>query len=471
MSYRDPQLNVRSDAALYTNFFKSISDSFSKVATAYGASQAKMAALAEENKKANDVLDEKTEEYTAKLNAGIIKVDTSTQINLVESFKPVLDKLAEGYKKANSGNASPEEKQNFRLYEQKVLQSIGLAKNGLVAMTEKGAALVEAKENKTFDNTLNDYRDVFAFESINKGGVNKVTIDVEDPLNINWTVSTPSNEDNPEVKSTEIASFNFNDLLRTSSSDDTDYWTTIPNLEYTGVKEVLIDENNQFLQETPVKEVSRNIKSTDKKDVYQISQVVNFDEALKPGSALRLQLEADAGAYLAFPQEAASLWNNKLLPLDKTKNKWLGPLDGTPISKEQKAEFTELYIKSFSEGQGKTYTVKSRVEEVDKFTKPSGPRPGKQAAALLANINSLKNGQIGSTFSFKDRTATQTGENEWTVTEEVIDASGNASTKVIAKVDDPEKLKDKFGVVDAALVGEEADVNIDMAVDNALDAQ
>lgn len=468
MSYRNPQLNVRSDAALYTNFFKNISASFSNVADAYGKKQADMAALAEENKKANEKIDKETAEYKAKINANVIKADSSVQIDLVESYKPVLSKLGEMRKKSESNNATPEEKDAFRAYEQKVLQSITTAKQGLIGMAEKGQALVEAKENNNFDNTLNDYREVFAFESINKGGVNKIDINVDDPTNMNWVVSTPADKNDPNIKSTEIASFNFNSIITAKQSDDTDYWTTIPNLEYPGLKEVITDEEDNFLEGVPVKEVRTLTKSTDQKNVYQISQVIDFEKAKQPGSAIMLQLEAAAESYLAIPQEAASLWNNKLLPLDKTAKQWLGPLDGAAITDEQKADFTKMYVKSFFEGQAKVYKNNTRTIEADKEQGDKDPKPGASARALIANLNSLNEGQVGSTFDFKGKTVTQTGENEWTLTEEVVDASGNVSTKEIAKVDDPKKLKNKFGIIDAALVPDEAEVNVDMAVDNAL---
>lgn len=471
MSYRNPQLNVRSDAALYTNFFSNISSSVSKIADAYSKQQVDAAALAKENKESNEKIDKETADYKAKINAGVIKADSAVQVDLVESYEPILKKLGELRKASEKTGATSEQKDEFRAYELKVSQSIGVAKNGLIGMAEKGQALVDAKEKNNFDNTLNDYRDVFAFESINKGGVNKVVIDLDDPTSMNWTVSTPENKDNPDIKSTQIASFDFNNIITAKQSDDTDYWTTIPGLEYPGLKEVITDEKDNFLKGVPVKEVRTLTKSTDKKNVYQISQVIDFEKATQPGSSIMLQLDAAAESYLAIPQEAASLWNNKLLPLDKTKKQWLGPLNGDVITNEQKADFKKMYVKSFFEGQAKAYSNKTKTIEANKEQGDPDPKPGAAARALIANLNSLNEGQIGSTFDFKGKTVTQTGEKEWTLTQEVVDGDGNVSTKEIAKVDDPKKLKNKFEIIDAALVPPEAEVNIDMAVNNALDPQ
>ncbi len=468
MSYRNPQLNVRSDAALYTNFFKNISSSFSKVADAYSKQQVNAAALAKENKELNEEIDKETADYKAKINASVIKADSSVQVDLVESYKPILKKLGELRKASEKTGATSEQKDEFRAYEIKVSQSIGVAKNGLIGMAEKGQALVDAKENNNFDNTLNSSKDVLAFESINKGGVNKVVIDLDDPTSMSWAVSTP---EDGETKGELISSFDFNNIITAKQSDDTDYWTTIPGLEYPGLKEVITDEKDNFLEGVPVKEVRTLTKSTDKKNVYQISQVIDFEKATQPGSSIMLQLDAAAESYLAIPQEAASLWNNKLLPLDKTKKQWLGPLNGDVITDEQKADFKKMYVKSFFEGQAKAYVNKTKTIEANKEQGDSDPKPGAKARALIANLNSLNEGQVGSTFDFEGKTVTQTGEKEWTLTQEVVDRDGNVSTKEIAKVDDPKKLKNKFGVVDAALVPTEAEVNIDMAVNNALDPQ
>lgn len=468
MSYRNPQLNVRSDAALYTNFFKNISSSFSKIADAYSKQQVDAAALAKENKESNEKIDKETADYKAKINAGVIKADSSVQVDLVESYKPILKKLGELRKASEKTGATSEQKDEFRAYEIKVSQSIGVAKNGLIGMAEKGQALVDAKENNNFDNTLNSSKDVLAFESINKGGVNKVVIDLDDPTSMSWAVSTP---EDGETKGELISSFDFNNIITAKQSDDTDYWTTIPGLEYPGLKEVITDEKDNFLEGVPVKEVRTLTKSTDKKNVYQISQVIDFEKATQPGSSIMLQLDAAAESYLAIPQEAASLWNNKLLPLDKTKEQWLGPLNGDVITDEQKADFKKMYVKSFFEGQAKAYVNKTKTIEANKEQGDSDPKPGAKARALIANLNSLNEGQVGSTFDFEGKTVTQTGEKEWTLTQEVVDRDGNASVKEIAKVDDPKKLKNKFGVVDAALVPTEAEVNIDMAVNNALDPQ
>ena len=468
MSYRNPQLNVRSDAALYTNFFKNISSSFSKIADAYSKQQVDAAALAKENKELNEEIDKETADYKAKINASVIKADSSVQVDLVESYKPILKKLGELRKASEKTGATSEQKDEFRAYEIKVSQSIGVAKNGLIGMAEKGQALVDAKENNNFDNTLNSSKDVLAFESINKGGVNKVVIDLDDPTSMSWAVSTP---EDGETKGELISSFDFNNIITAKQSDDTDYWTTIPGLEYPGLKEVITDEKDNFLEGVPVKEVRTLTKSTDKKNVYQISQVIDFEKATQPGSSIMLQLDAAAESYLAIPQEAASLWNNKLLPLDKTKKQWLGPLNGDVITNEQKADFKKMYVKSFFEGQAKAYVNKTKTIEANKEQGDSDPKPGAKARALIANLNSLNEGQVGSTFDFEGKTVTQTGEKEWTLTQEVVDRDGNASTKEIAKVDDPKKLKNKFGIIDAALVPTEAEVNIDMAVNNALDPQ
>ena len=468
MSYRNPQLNVRSDAALYTNFFKNISSSFSKIADAYSKQQVDAAALAKENKESNEKIDKETADYKAKINAGVIKADSAVQVDLVESYEPILKKLGELRKASEKTGATSEQKDEFRAYEIKVSQSIGVAKNGLIGMAEKGQALVDAKENNNFDNTLNSSKDVLAFESINKGGVNKVVIDLDDPTSMSWAVSTP---EDGETKGELISSFDFNNIITAKQSDDTDYWTTIPGLEYPGLKEVITDEKDNFLEGVPVKEVRTLTRSTDKKNVYQISQVIDFEKATQPGSSIMLQLDAAAESYLAIPQEAASLWNNKLLPLDKTKKQWLGPLNGDVITDEQKADFKKMYVKSFFEGQAKAYVNKTKTIEANKEQGDSDPKPGAKARALIANLNSLNEGQVGSTFDFEGKTVTQTGEKEWTLTQEVVDRDGNASVKEIAKVDDPKKLKNKFGVVDAALVPTEAEVNIDIAVNNALDPQ
>ena len=468
MSYRNPQLNVRSDAALYTNFFKNISSSFSKIADAYSKQQVDAAALAKENKESNEKIDKETADYKAKINAGVIKADSAVQVDLVESYEPILKKLGELRKASEKTGATSEQKDEFRAYEIKVSQSIGVAKNGLIGMAEKGQAIVDAKEINNFDNTLNSSKDVLAFESINKGGVNKVVIDLDDPTSMSWAVSTP---EDGETKGELISSFDFNNIITAKQSDDTDYWTTIPGLEYPGLKEVITDEKDNFLEGVPVKEVRTLTRSTDKKNVYQISQVIDFEKATQPGSSIMLQLDAAAESYLAIPQEAASLWNNKLLPLDKTKKQWLGPLNGDVITNEQKADFKKMYVKSFFEGQAKAYVNKTKTIEANKEQGDSDPKPGAKARALIANLNSLNEGQVGSTFDFEGKTVTQTGEKEWTLTQEVVDRDGNASVKEIAKVDDPKKLKNKFGVVDAALVPTEAEVNIDIAVNNALDPQ
>ena len=131
--------------------------------------------------------------------------------------------------------------------------------------------------------------------------------------------------------------------------------------------------------------------------------------------------------------------------------------------------FIDTYKEAFYEGQGKTYSKKLRTvvnPKIDDVTKKV--KPGKAAAALLANLKSLEGGQVGSFFEFKGKTVKQTAENEWTLTEEVVDGDGNTSTKVIATVDDPNKLKDKFGITDAALVPEAADLDVDMAVNASL---
>ena len=453
MSYRNPQLNVRSDAALYTNFFKNISSSFSKIADTYSKQQVNAAALAKENKELNEEIDKETADYKAKINASVIKADSSVQVDLVESYKPILKKLGELRKASEKTGATSEQKDEFRAYEIKVSQSIGVAKNGLIGMAEKGQALVDAKENNNFDNTLNSSKDVLAFESINKGGVNKVVIDLDDPTSMSWAVSTP---EDGETKGELISSFDFNNIITAKQSDDTDYWTTIPGLEYPGLKEVITDEKDNFLEGVPVKEVRTLTRSTDKKNVYQISQVIDFEKATQPGSSIMLQLDAAAESYLAIPQEAASLWNNKLLPLDKTKKQWLGPLNGDVITNEQKADFKKMYVKSFFEGQAKAYSNKTKTIEANKEQGDPDPKPGAAARALIANLNSLNEGQIGSTFDFKGKTVTQTGEKEWTLTQEVVDGDGNVSTKEIAKVDDPKKLKNKFEIIDAALVHPES---------------
>ena len=459
MSYRNPQFKVFSNTAIYQNFFDGASKNMENLAE-----------IAKENQKENEKIDEDVEEYDSKVRAGVIQADTSDQIDLVESYQPVLDRLSENKKRLLKGGLTKEQKAEYRTYEQKAFESINIAKRGIGAMAEKGLALFDAKKNRTFDNTLNDFRDVAAFESINKGGKNKIRVNLDDPTDVSWVVSTPTNKDNPQIKSTEIASFNFNNLLKVKNDDTAGYWTEIPKLTYPGAKGAILDKNGNFLEDAQTIETKTLKKETKKKKVYQVNRVLDLEASRQPGSALDTTLRASARAMLDYPQEAASLWNNKLRPLDKSKPLWLGTLNGTPITKEQENDFINLYAKSFYEGEGKSYAVKGRtieesIPQEEEDTPP--PKPGKEAAALLAKIKSLKNGQTGSFITHKNKTIKQTGDNEWTLTEEVVDKDGNTSTKVISKVDDPQKLKGKFGISDETLVSETAEVDIDTAVNSA----
>lgn len=457
MSYRNPQFKVFSNSAIYQDFFSGASRNFDKLAS-----------IAKKNQEENKKIDKEVEEYDSGIRADVIKADGTDQVDLVKSYQPVLDKLSKNKKLLLKGGLTNEEKADYKAYEDKVFESISIAKRGIGAMAEKGLALTEAKKAGTFDNTLNDFKQVAAFESINKGGQNQIIVDIDNPTDVSWTVSSPADKENPQIESKEIASFNFNNLLKVKNDETASYWTKIPKLSYPGAKEAILDKNGNFLEGVKTKESKTLTKKTDKKNVYQVNQVMDLEASRLPGSALDNTLRASAKAILYSPQEAASLWNNKLRPLDKSKPLWLGTLDGTLVTQEQKNDFINLYAKSFYEGEGKTYSVKGRTIEEDILQEEEPARPGKEASALMAKIKSLENGQVGSFINHKNKTIKQTGENEWTLTEEVVDMAGNSSIKEIAKVDDPKKLKNKFGIIDAALVDEKAEVDIDIAMDNAL---
>ena len=466
MSYRDPQLNVRSDAALYTNFFNSISSSFAKVAEGYAKGVANKAALIKANKENNDAIDKEVATYTSKLQAGIIKVDSSSAVDLVESYKPMLAKLGENKKLELSGNATKEQLAEYRDYELKAMQSIQLSKKGLVTMAENGADLVASKEDGTFDNELNNPNTVLGFQMIGKGGVNNLVIDVDDPMNINWNVSSKGKDDEPGKN---IASYNLGSIVAISEDAGSDYWVTTPKLDFQGVGNVIMSESGDFNDNVPTKDTFTLIKDRKGEKTYQVTQVLDIDAMRnEKGSTIDALLEAKAFGVLEYQNQAASLWNNNLSKINK-QEKWTNPVEGEPLTEEQKTLFIDTYKEAFYEGQGKTYSKKLRtvvnpkIEDVAKKVKP-----GKAAAALLANLKSLEGGQVGSFFEFQGKTVKQTAENEWTLTEEVVDNDGNSSTKVIATVDDPNKLKDKFGITDAALVPEAADLDVDMAVNASL---
>lgn len=470
MSYTDPQLNVRSDAALYQQFFTNISDSFAKTVAAYSEKKKELAEIAKKNKEDNEKIEKDVETYKSSVEADIVKADSANQIDLVESYQGVLDKLAENKELLLSGNLTEEKKIEIKAYERKANQSIQLAKNGLNAFVIKGSDLVESQKNGSFDKELNDPGAVYAMQISGKGAINKVIVDVENPMDVRWNVYEASSKDNPESKGEEVYSFDFNSLVNTEQNPTADFWVTTPDLTYPGVDQILTDKNNAFLEGVPTKEAPPVlVKKTDKKNTYQINEVLDI-EAIKqdPSSALMLQLRADADAYLAVPSEAISLYNNSLVNLSKDGKKWYGLLEGKPLTPEQKIQFEEAYIESFLQGQANSYSVKKGTVEEDIPQEKEPVKPGKEASALIAKLDSLKGGQVGSFITHKNKTVKQTGDNEWTLTEEVVDRNGNTSTKVISKVDDPQELKEEFGIIDAALVAKEAKVDIDLAVDNAI---
>ena len=189
-------------------------------------------------------------------------------------------------------------------------------------MAENGADLVASKEDGTFDNELNNPNTVLGFQMIGKGGVNNLVIDVDDPMNINWNVSSKGKDDEPGKN---IASYNLGSIVAISEDAGSDYWVTTPKLDFQGVGNVIMSESGDFNDNVPTKDTFTLIKDRKGEKTYQVTQVLDIDAMRnEKGSTIDALLEAKAFGVLEYQNQTASLWNNNLSKINK-QEKWTNP--------------------------------------------------------------------------------------------------------------------------------------------------